>query len=105
MHKRISSIVPAAIALTLAAAGPAAAQAPSLDDFRLRQTQLDFQSGVDALAARLLKDDVEGVLGEANRPSIEYGPCNADAFPDIPAGDGTPTYETVGRPQGGIPPG
>jgi hypothetical protein len=86
MHKRISSIVVAAIALILSVAGPAAAQAPSLDDFKLRQTQLDLQSRVDALAGRLLESDVQGVLGEANRPAVENGPCNADAFPDIPAG-------------------
>jgi hypothetical protein len=51
MDKRISSIL-LAIAVSLCAAGPAAAQAPSLDDFQLRQTQLDLQSRVDALAGR-----------------------------------------------------
>jgi hypothetical protein len=42
MTKRIATIALAAIALT---AGPAAAQAPNLDDFKLRQTKLDRLSG------------------------------------------------------------
>jgi hypothetical protein len=86
MDKRIPAIVSAAIALTLAAAGPATAQAPSLDDFKLRPTTLDLRSRVDALAGRLLESDVGEVLGEANRPMAENGPCNRDAFPNIPAG-------------------
>ena len=83
---RIPSVALAAMTLALCAAGPAAAQAPDLDDFKLRQTQLDLQSRVDALAGELVESDVGQVLGEANRPAVENGPCNQDAFPAIPAG-------------------
>jgi hypothetical protein len=85
MDKRIPTIL-LAIAVSLCAAGTAAAQAPSLDDFELSRTTLDLRSRVDALAGRLQKSDVARVLGEANRPMTENGPCNRDAFPDIPTG-------------------
>jgi hypothetical protein len=86
MSKRTPLIALAATALGLSAAGPAAAQAPDPDDFKLRQTQLDLRSRVDALAGQLVESDVGQVLGEANRPMVENGPCNQDAFPGIPAG-------------------
>jgi hypothetical protein len=86
MSMRISLVALAAMTLVLAAAGPATAQAPDLDDFKLRQTSLDLQSRVDALAGQLVAGDVGQVLGEANRPMVENGTCNQDAFADIPAG-------------------
>ena len=86
MSMRISAVAVAAMTLALCAAGTAAAQAPDLDDFKLRQTSLDLQSRVDALAGQLVESDVGTVLGEANRPAVENGSCNQDAFPGIPAG-------------------
>jgi hypothetical protein len=85
MHRFLLPVI-AAIALTAVAAPPAGAQAPSLDDFKLRQTDLDLQSRVDALAGQLVKSDVGPLLNEANRPAVEGGPCKDDAFPGIPAG-------------------
>jgi hypothetical protein len=75
----------AALALVPATAADAGAQAPRLDDFRLRQTTVDLESRVNALQGQLIKRDVGGVLGEANRPAAKNGPCKQDAFPGIPA--------------------
>ena len=64
----------------------ASAQAPSLGDFELRETEVDLQSRVDALAGQLVESDVGDVLAKANRPAVENGPCREQAFPGIPAG-------------------
>jgi hypothetical protein len=79
----------AAIALVVSGLLPAAsagAQAPSLGDFKLRETTVDLQSRVNALGTRLLRSDVQPLLAEANRTAVENGPCKNDAFEDIPAG-------------------
>jgi hypothetical protein len=86
MSRRLRWIALAAIAFTMSLASQASAQAPSLDDFKLRQTSVDLQSRVDALAGRLVESDVGSVFGQANRPAVENGPCYDDAFPAIPAG-------------------
>jgi hypothetical protein len=101
MSLRICLVALAAVTLTLAAAGPTAAQAPDLDDFRLRQTQLDLQQRVDALAGQLVESDVGQVLGEANRPMVENGACNDDAFPGIPAGSRWFCFDTADSGDGG----
>ena len=89
MH-RFSTLVLAALALAAAAAAPAGAQAPSLDDFKLRQTGLDLQARVDALAGQLVKSEVGPLLDDANRVAVEGGSCKDDAFPGIPRGSQWP---------------
>jgi hypothetical protein len=85
MH-RIPFLALAAIALVALAAAPAGAQAPSLDDFKLRQTDVDLQARADALAGQLTRSDVGPLLDEANRVGVEGGACKNTAFPGIPAG-------------------
>jgi hypothetical protein len=85
-RRRIQVVVLAVIALAQAMVAEAGAQAPSLGDFKLRQTEVDLQSRVNALEGQLLKSDVGEVLARANRPAVENGPCRQDAFPGIPAG-------------------
>ena len=70
----------------LPATAPASAQAPSLADFKLRQTELDLQARVNALDRRLITSGVEPLLAEANRTAVANGRCMDDAFSDIPPG-------------------
>jgi hypothetical protein len=80
-------VVGAAVALLGLAAAPAAgAQAPSLDDFRLRETSVDLQARVDALDKELRKSGVQQLLAEANRTAVPNGACKDTAFEDIPSG-------------------
>ena len=75
-----------AVGAALVVAAPARAQAPKLDDFKLRPGATDLPPKAEALGARLPRTGVEQVLGDANRPATENGPCNATAFPNPPAG-------------------
>jgi hypothetical protein len=76
----------ALVTALLVAASPAAAQAPSLEDFTLRRSTVDLQARVDALDQRLAKSGVQRLLAEGNRDAVHNGPCKAGAFDDIPAG-------------------
>jgi hypothetical protein len=76
----------AVVVTGLLLAPPAGAQAPSLGDFKLRQTEVDLQARVNALGTRLLRSGVQPLLAEANRTAVENGACKDDAFDDIPAG-------------------
>jgi hypothetical protein len=98
-------ILTVAAVLLAWAAGPAAAQAPSLEDFALRKSSVDLQARVDALDKRLAKSGVQRLLAEANRDAVHNGPCKAGAFDDIPAGsrwfcfEPDDAGETGGRPE------
>jgi hypothetical protein len=75
-----------ATAALLAAVAPAAAQAPRLDDFRLRPGATELPARVEALAGRLGRAGVPEILDAANRPASANGDCRATAFPTPPAG-------------------
>jgi hypothetical protein len=79
----IPLIVFVAVGLLTSEAG---AQAPTREDFKLRQTTLDLPARVNALDARLAKSGVQRLLAAANRPAVENGPCKDDAFAGIPPG-------------------
>lgn len=77
----------AAAAFLASPAGPAspagAATPPSLDDFRLRPTDLDLQGRVDQLSAELPRRGVQDLLAEANREATSApagDPCMPTAF-------------------------
>jgi hypothetical protein len=75
-----------AVFLALLISAPAGAQAPRPGDFQLRPGATDLPPKAEALGARLQRSGVDQVLGDANRPATENGPCNATTFPDPPAG-------------------
>jgi hypothetical protein len=83
---RISLLLAASLVLTAFVAARAGAQAPSLDDFKLRETTVDMQGRADALAQQLRKSDGGSLLDQANRIAVEGGACRDAAFPQIPAG-------------------
>jgi len=93
--RRVQVVALAVFALAQAFVAEAGAQAPSLGDFRLRQTEVDLQSRVNALEGRLVKSDVGEVLAKANRPAVENGPCRQAAFPGIPAGSRWFCFDTA----------
>jgi hypothetical protein len=80
------SIIAAAVCLGLAAAAPAGAQAPNLNDFELRPGATDLPGRVEALATKLDRSGVEALLTDANRVATPSGDCHRTAFPGMPAG-------------------
>src|ERR1700754_3769208 len=81
------SIRAAVLGLLAAALVPATAgaQAPNLDDFRLRAGATDLPGRVTALGKELQRGTLGDVLASANRPASPNGPCAGSAFPNRPA--------------------
>jgi hypothetical protein len=83
--RHLTALVATAIGVFVAAA-PASAQAPRLDDFKLRPGATGLPERVEALGTRLNRSGIQQLLAEANRPAKANGACKRSAFDAIPAG-------------------